>query len=415
VARLREARRREAAATALQAWARGHIARRRYLQQRCAAVAVQGRWRAVLQGRLARRSFLQLRATVVVVQSQWRGALARRNFCRQRAATVTLQAAVRGWLARRWLARRAAALVALQRAVRRMAEARRERTRFLAVRAAVAGLQTRARGALARGAHRRLQEDQEYREQLRREEAVREAVRRDAAARVVASAVRTLAARRGYLRLRAAATSLQAAWRGRKGRVALQARWRLIASRYRHLQEIKARLEEATVAARPEQRLGARTHSAISYIFNIRDVAQLISAVKTLELSTRLSLDCCLQMAGPGAEGPRPVAALVTLLRRCNRSVPHMEVRQAWHHTDSYPPPQVVSTTLDILLNLARVPETRPAVAEAPKLLTDILEVMVVFRDNSKDIFPKCCAVLQILSEVPEVRTVMNGFSRKGF
>jgi hypothetical protein len=37
--------------------------------------------------------------------------------------------------------------------------------------------------------------------------------------------------------------------------------------------------------------LGARTASAIDYIFSTKDVAQLICAVKTLDLSTRLSQD----------------------------------------------------------------------------------------------------------------------------
>ena len=65
---------------------------------------------------------------------------------------------------------------------------------------------------------------------------------------------------------------------------------------------------------------------------------------------------------------------------------------------------QVVSTTLDILLNLARVKETRSAVASVQDLLPDLLQAMLVYRDNGKDIFPKCCAVLQTLADCAEVR-----------
>ena len=64
----------------------------------------------------------------------------------------------------------------------------------------------------------------------------------------------------------------------------------------------------------------------------------------------------------------------------------------------------MVSTTLDILLNLARVDETRNAVASVQDLLPDLLQAMLVYRDNGKDIFPKCCAVLQTLAVCPEVR-----------
>ena len=68
----------------------------------------------------------------------------------------------------------------------------------------------------------------------------------------------------------------------------------------------------------------------------------------------------------------------------------------------------MVSTTLDILLNLARVDETRSAVASVQDLLPDLLQAMLVYRDNGKDIFPKCCAVLQTLAVCPEVRHFLN-------
>ena len=56
-----------------------------------------------------------------------------------------------------------------------------------------------------------------------------------------------------------------------------------MAATYRAVKEVKLRLEEATAAAKPEDCLAARTSSAIDYIFSIRDVAQLIRAVKTLD------------------------------------------------------------------------------------------------------------------------------------
>ena len=69
--------------------------------------------------------------------------------------------------------------------------------------------------------------------------------------------------------------------------------------------------------------------------------------------------------------------------------------------------PQVVSTTLDILLNLARLEETRDAVANVVDLLPDLLQAMLVYRDNGKDIFPKCCAVLQTLAVCPKVNHLL--------
>ena len=42
--------------------------------------------------------------------------------------------------------------------------------------------------------------------------------------------------------------------------------------------------------------LSARTASVINYIFSIKDITQLVCAVKTLDFSTRLSLDCSMKM-----------------------------------------------------------------------------------------------------------------------
>merc|ERR1719209_2098886 len=352
-----------------------------------ASVLLQRWWRAGMEMRKHRDSFTALRQATIMAQKLWRGRIVRIEQQRRRDATTLLQAHVRGWLARKWVARKREALVAMQRAARRMAEARRERARFLQIKNTVVGLQAQARGLQARRSFARGLQARRCFARLRREEMEREEARREAASHVVVRTVRTLIVRRRFLRLKAAATTVQAAWRGRQGRIELRNTWKLMASRLRQLQDVRAKLEAATKAAKPEQRLGVRTHSAIAYIFDIHDVAQLISAVKTLDLATRLSLHCCRQMAQ--GEGPNsPVAALVSLLKRCNRSVPHMEV---------------VSTTLDILLNLARLGETRDAVANVADLLPDLLQAMLVYRDNGKDIFPKCCAVLQTLAVCPKV------------
>ena len=64
---------------------------------------------------------------------------------------------------------------------------------------------------------------------------------------------------------------------------------------------------------------------------------------------------------------------------------------------------QVVSTILDILLNVARVVLTREAVAIVPNLLPDVFQTMLVYRDTGAEIFSKCCALLQVMSVSPLV------------
>ena len=64
---------------------------------------------------------------------------------------------------------------------------------------------------------------------------------------------------------------------------------------------------------------------------------------------------------------------------------------------------QVVSTIVDILLNVSRVVLTRESVAIVPNLLADLFQTMLVYRDTGAEIFSKCCALLQVLSVTTQV------------
>ena len=119
----------------------------------------------------------------------------------------------------------------------------------------------------------------------------------------------------------AATTTIQMYWQGYWHRNVVMGQWTYIASM---LKDIKIRLEELNYVARPVESLGARIASDIDYI--IADVAQLVCAVKSLDMSTRLSFDCCMKMT-EGLGGLSLVAQLVSLMTRCNRSVPDMEVK----------------------------------------------------------------------------------------
>ena len=72
---------------------------------------------------------------------------------------------------------------------------------------------------------------------------------------------------------------------------------------------------------------------------------------------------------------------------------------------------QVVSTIVDILLNVSRVVLTREAVAVVPNLLPDMFQTMLVYRDTGAEIFSKCCALLQVLSITSQVSLVHTVYS----
>merc|ERR1719186_879838 len=373
----------------IQRWLRTQLACRRMIRLRVAVLVVQRRWRARQMARIQQERFLSLRSSAIKVQAWWRGLQARALYKEQSRAVVTIQRWVRGWLARRYVDRKRAALLVLQKAIKRMAMAKRCRKEFLDTRRVVIGLQGRSRGLLARRQFLRLQGDKEYREQMRREAVAREEERRHQAAKTITQVMRVVVERRRFIKVKTAATTIQKYWRGHWHRKVVMEQWSSLASRFSVIKEIKLRLEEANAAAKPEDSLGARTASAIDYIFAIKDVAQLICAVKTLDFSTRLSMDCCMKMT-EGFSGVSPVAQLVSLMTRCNRSVPHMEV---------------VSTILDILLNVSRVVLTREAVSIVPNLLPDLFQTMLVYRDTGPEIFSKSCALLQVLSLSHQVST----------
>ena len=71
---------------------------------------------------------------------------------------------------------------------------------------------------------------------------------------------------------------------------------------------------------------------------------------------------------------------------------------------------QVVSTTLDILINISRVAATRQTLVQVPTILADIFQTMLVYRDSSPEIFSKCCAVLQFLSASEDVSSELISF-----
>ena len=57
-----------------------------------------------------------------------------------------------------------------------------------------------------------------------------------------------------------------------------------------------------------------------------------------------------------------------------------------------------------MVLNVSRVVLTRRSVAVVPGLLDNVFQSMIVFRDSSPQIFGKCCALLQILSDIDTMK-----------
>ena len=105
------------------------------------------------------------------------------------------------------------------------------------------------------------------------------------------------------------------------------------------------------------------------------------------DISTRLSSVCCDRLI---SEGSRCLLVLLDLIQRCNRSVPHMVV---------------VSSSLDILINLAKYDKARSFMCEASsaiKVGTTITDLVVIYREKSSEIFTKSCSILWTLTKTSQ-------------
>ena len=314
----------------IQSWVRMLACRREFEEMRRAveqekiraAVVIQLRWRATLAMRRTRADYLKQRASAVYLQKVWRGHVCKWEYQRQREAIITIQRYTRGCLARRYVAKKRSALETIQKTLRRYRRMKKEKQMFKLKRDSIINIQTICRAYLARQQFQRLKEDAEYRDQLREEARIQEEQRRNNAAVLVTRVLRRVVVLRRIEKKVVSATVIQKYWRGYKSRLILRKKWTELTKR---LSIIRERLDVATATADPKDQLGCRTDSAIDYLFSIRDVAELICAVKTLDLATRVSEDCCRRLCGGDI---RPLSQLLNLINRCNRSVPHVEVSQ---------------------------------------------------------------------------------------
>ena len=124
----------------------------------------------------------------------------------------------------------------------------------------------------------------------------------------------------------------QSRWRGYRTRCDRQAR---------REPEVRRRVAAANAWARlhPERTLGRRTRAALPVLLRGASgagegrVGELLEACEALEVATRQSAVCCAMVADRAA-----LPILVTFIRSCNRSQPHMQLVRA-SPALSVPPP----------------------------------------------------------------------------
>ncbi|XP_070688412.1 abnormal spindle-like microcephaly-associated protein [Pempheris klunzingeri] len=367
----------------LQAVFRGWRVRRDVGQQIQAAIVIQSRWRCSVQ----KRNFQKKKEAAVKLQRRVRALqlsrLERDNYTRMRRAAVTLQTHCRAWIARRQVLERAKAerrlrftsavfyhlsAIKIQRALRAhwaLESAKKQIHSVITIQQWVRAKQQRKR----------------YLEDRRKVVIAQRAVKRwlahrHKAASVIQQAVRKFLFVRRQKRVQQGIVKAQALWRGHRSR-RLNDNPKVV--------KLRHRLRKVSADVREEDKLCNKTSSALDYLLRYKHFSYILEALKNLETATRLSPECCERLVESGATN-----VIFTLIRCCNRSVPCMDV---------------ITYSIQILLNLSKYHKTTEAVYSVENSVETLLDLLQRYREKAGDkvaekggsIFTKACFLLALL------------------
>ncbi|XP_008302621.1 LOW QUALITY PROTEIN: abnormal spindle-like microcephaly-associated protein [Stegastes partitus] len=421
------------AATVIQSAFRKHREQVKFQAMRQSAIIIQRHCRSCTLVRRERVKFLSLKRSTVRLQAAIRGWCVRRDISRQNRAAVVIQSCWRGSVQRRIFQKKKEAAVKLQRRVRAVQLGREERSNYTQMRQAAVTLQKHCRAWIARRqvleaarAERRLrftsavfhhlsaikiqralrahwalesakrqihsvitiqrwvratQHRRRYLEDRKKVVTAQRAVkswlaRRHNAASVIQQAVRKFLLLRRQKRVQRGFVKAQALWRGHRSR-RLNDNPKIVKLRH-HLRQVSAGVRE-------EDKLCNKTSSALDYLLRYKHFSYILEALKNLETATRLSPECCERLVESGATN-----VIFTLIRCCNRSVPCMDV---------------ITFSIQILLNLSKYHKTIEAVFSVENSVETLLDLLQRYREKAGDkvaekggsIFTKACFLVALL------------------
>ncbi|XP_009472704.1 PREDICTED: abnormal spindle-like microcephaly-associated protein, partial [Nipponia nippon] len=350
------------AACLIQKAYRGFKARRKLVQQKAAAVIIQKHLRAWQEGKLQFMKYNKTRRAVIKLQAFIRGYLVRKKFSEQKQkkrllyftaaayhhiSAIKIQRAYRIHLILKLAQKQISSVLIIQRWFR----AKMQQKRFLRDYQRIIQLQRVIRGWLNH--------------------------RNDAAAVIHRNVRRFLACRRRR-KFAVGVIKFQALWRGYS--------WRK-SNDTAKTKALRRSLEKANEKSREENKLCNRTAIAIEYLLKYKHISYILTALKHLEVATRLSPLCCENMAKS-----RAISTIFVLIRSCNRSVPCMDV---------------IRYSVQVLLNVSKYERTTQAVYEVENSIDTLLDLLQMYRGKAGDkisekggsIFTKTCCLLAILSK----------------
>ncbi|XP_042567840.1 abnormal spindle-like microcephaly-associated protein homolog [Cyprinus carpio] len=444
------------AARKIQAWFRGHKARRNYILKQAAVATIsrciqarrqrsrflavqhsvrviQQRWRETLIARKQHADFLRFRKSVIYIQALWRGQRVRDSIRKQIKATVKIQSAFRGFSQRRRYHQQKDAARILQHHFRVLQQARiKEENRRRQHNAAVY-LQALWRGWLARRqvkemacAARRLRFTAAVYHHLcairiqravRAHWALKSAKRKISSVLYIQQCFRAKLQRKRYLKDREDIIKTQKAvrtWLHRRNKAAatIQHEVRKLLLRRR-----KERLQRGIIMAQALwrghcSRKHHDTSKVISMRRRLREVNQGVKEEDKLCNKTTTALSYLL-----GFQNYAYILAALKHLETATRLSPECcerLVESGATHTiftlirscnRSVPSMEIITLSIQVLLNLSKYNRTIDAVYDVDNSVETLLDLLQIYREKAGDkvaekggsIFTKACFLLVLL------------------
>lgn len=326
------------ATTALQAHARRKVVRNNIWNKNQQASRVQ----ASIRRHLQRQEFGRAKRAAIRIQCARRCIVSRATYKFMRS-TVLVQRCARRWMAMVHLSRARYSCVVVQSHIRMrfarlshlnktlistrvaaLQRSRSQRANYVQFRSTVISLQAGHRTQIAkRTLHTmKMKKAHDIAHQRSMEKSARKIQRafrnmvlqrkEQTSASLIQKNVRALLKIRRHARIQRSIGFVQAFWRGCVARSRSSSL----------LSNARERVKSANANAQEDMKLGNRTSVALRVLLESKALSEVFEAIKTLEVSTRLSSVCCSCFA----QETGAIQTIYGLIRSCNRSQPHRKL-----------------------------------------------------------------------------------------
>ncbi|KAL9687102.1 hypothetical protein QQ045_031498 [Rhodiola kirilowii] len=377
------------AATTIQCYYRGWIARKRFCNEIQAIIKIQRNF-SQFRSRNAEQLNVSTRSATII-QSHFRTWVAQRDYHMHRNLVIVIQSHVRRWLTRREFSLRRKSAVKIQTLWR----GHKMRVMYNCYKHAVTRIQCYVRGQISRsrllgslGHHRgsyklgtfnssnfpsrSFELDIVMKSILKlqrwRRDVLLHRLKKDQTI-IIQAHIRGWLSRRHIVRERSQIVTIQSHWKGYLARKGSK----------QDLVDLRLRVKKSATNIDDSKRLMNRLLAALAELLSMKSVSGILHTCETLDTATKHSQKCCEELVAAGA-----VNTLLKLIQSVSRSIPDQEV---------------VKYALSALRNLARYPHLTISIISVNRSVEIILLELL---RNKEDAYFTAAELMKKICSIPE-------------